>query len=179
MYLLPVSYIYYLINLLLATQPALKSRGHGGDAAPIENPHIGATLLLCSGGDVEKGFAEGQEPCICGSKSRQDESGACNLLQAQASAKRRGWPSGGFTTNVSKEKGICANLSHQELASHGLDSAQDWFQPISEVAKKYDTDGWCAFGQTGNWASECAVCNQKRDVRSFINQHLAWCGAGS
>lgn len=63
---------------------------------------------------MEKSVAEGQgtKPC---ETSWQDESGACNLLQAQASAKRRGWPQGGFTANISKEKGICANITHEEL----------------------------------------------------------------
>ena len=57
--------------------------------------------------------------------------------------------------------------------------SQDGFQPISEVVKKYDEEGWCVFGQMGSWASECAVCNQKRDVRSFLTQQLASYGAFS
>ena len=86
----------------------------------------------------------------------EDSSSSCNLLQASA---RRDFPPGGFKLEVDRERGICTNLT-----------TLDFDQPIDEVKSRLKEEGWCIFGQTGTWASECAVANQKRDVRDYALQ---------
>ena len=94
-------------------------------------------------------------PCLANwtrAVSEEDSSGSCNLLQAKV--RRRDFPPG---EEVARERGICRNLT-----------AQDLDEPIDSVKSRLKEEGWCIFGQQGSWASECAVANQKRDVRDFV-----------
>ena len=106
-------------------------------------------------------------PCLADwpAAAFEEDFGSCLL---QADARRRDFPPGGFQVEVDRERGICTNLT-----------ALDFYQPIDEVKSRLKEEGWCIFGQTGTWASECAVANQKRDVRPFALQfYKGWLTLG-